>query len=54
MRIVFIGAVQFSRACLAKLLDIGADVVGVCTLEDSSFNADHVDFGPFLPGASCW
>lgn len=47
MRIVFIGAVQFSRACLAKLLDIGAEVVGACTLEDSSVNTDYVDLAPF-------
>ena len=43
MRIVFIGAVQFSEKALAKLIDIKADVVGVCTLEKSPFNADHVD-----------
>jgi len=47
MRIVFIGAVQFSLACLEKLLAIGANVVGVCTLEVSLFNADHVDLSPF-------
>jgi methionyl-tRNA formyltransferase len=43
MRIVFIGAVQFSEKALAKLTNIKADVVGVCTLEKSPFNADHVD-----------
>ena len=46
MRIVFIGAVQFSEKVLAKLIDIKADVVGVCTLERSHFNADHVDLTP--------
>lgn len=43
MRIVFIGAVRFSAAMLDVLLDAGAQVVGVCTLSHSSFNADHCD-----------
>jgi|TARA_B100000315_G_scaffold175310_1_gene163833 methionyl-tRNA formyltransferase len=33
MRIVFIGTVQFSEKALAKLIDMKADVIGVCTLE---------------------
>lgn len=43
MRIVFIGAVEFSRSALQCLIGIRANVVGVCTLEKSSFNADHSD-----------
>ena len=43
MRIVFIGAVEFSRAALEHLLMIKASVVGVCTLKSSKFNSDHVD-----------
>jgi len=43
MKIVFIGAVTFSEKTLEKLLVLKADIVGVCTLEKSSFNADHVD-----------
>lgn len=43
MKIVFIGAVTFSEKTLEKLIDLNADVVGVCTLEKSTFNADHVD-----------
>ena len=43
MKIVFIGAVQFSEEILSKLIKIKVDIVGVCTLEKSSFNADHVD-----------
>ena len=46
MRIVFIGAVQFSEKALAKLIDMTAEVEGVCTLEKSPFNADHVDLTP--------
>jgi len=38
--------VQFSEKALAKLIEIQADVAGVCTLEKSSFNADHVDLAP--------
>jgi len=43
MKIVFIGAVTFSEKTLEKLIVLKADIVGVCTLEKSSFNADHVD-----------
>ena len=43
MRTVFIGAVQFSRDALIATLAARADVVGVCTLESSPANADHVD-----------
>jgi len=46
MRIVFIGAVQFSEKVLSKLIEIKAEVVGVCTLESSSFNSDHSDLTP--------
>ncbi len=43
MKIVFIGAVIFSEKTLEKLITLKADIVGVCTLKKSSFNADHVD-----------
>lgn len=43
MRIVFIGAVQFSKHALERLLAVKAQIVGVCTLQQSNFNADHVD-----------
>ena len=43
MKIVFIGAVTFSEKILEKLIVLKADIVGVCTLEKSSFNADHFD-----------
>lgn len=43
MRIVFIGAVEFSLHALKHLISIDALVVGVCTLRNSSFNSDHVD-----------
>jgi methionyl-tRNA formyltransferase len=46
MRIIFIGAVQFSEKVLSKLIEIKAEVVGVCTLESSSFNSDHTDLTP--------
>lgn len=46
MRIVFIGSVAFSQHTLAHLLGMHANVVGVCTLAHSSFNADHVDLKP--------
>jgi methionyl-tRNA formyltransferase len=43
MRIVFIGTVEFSRSALQRLLAMNAEIVGVCTLQESTFNADHVD-----------
>ena len=43
MRIVFVGAVEFSFYALRKLISLGADVVGVCTAKESKFNADHFD-----------
>lgn len=45
MRIVFIGAVEFSRSALECLISLKADVVGICTLRSSTVNADHVDLG---------
>ena len=43
MRIVFIGTVRFSLRALQSLLANNAEIVGVCTLQESPFNADHVD-----------
>ena len=43
MKIVFIGAVTFSEKILEKLIVLKANIVGVCTLEKSPFNADHID-----------
>lgn len=43
MRVVFIGAVEFSKRALEHLLKQNVEVTGVCTLEVSNFNADHVD-----------
>ena len=43
MRIVFIGTVEFSLRALERLLAMNAEIVGVCTLQESKFNADHVD-----------
>jgi methionyl-tRNA formyltransferase len=46
MKVIFIGAVQFSEKVLFKLIEMKAEVIGVCTLESSSFNADHCDLSP--------
>ncbi len=40
---MFIGTVEFSRRVLERLLSMHAEIVGVCTLRYSKFNADHVD-----------
>ena len=43
MKIVYIGSVKFSEFFLNKLIDINYPPIGVCTLEKSDFNSDHVD-----------
>lgn len=45
MRIVFVGSVQFSKILLEHLIEMNAEVVGICTLESSASNADHSDLG---------
>jgi len=47
MRIIFIGAVEFSLRLLEHLVTLDAEIVGVCTLKDSKFNTDHVDLSSF-------
>jgi methionyl-tRNA formyltransferase len=47
MRIVFIGSVEFSLRALERLLALDAEIVGVCTLQESKFNTDHVDLRGF-------
>lgn len=46
MRIVFIGTVEFSLQALNTLIDINANVVGVCTKGTSSFNSDFANLIP--------
>lgn len=45
MRIVLIGAVEFSLRALTHLISLNANVVGVCTGSDHQLNADHADLG---------
>ena len=47
MRIVFIGTVEFSLRALERLVALNAGIVGVCTLQESKFNADHIDLSSF-------
>lgn len=47
MRIVFIGAVEFSRRALELLVEMKAEVAGVCTLLESTFNSDHCNLSPY-------
>lgn len=47
MRIIFIGSVEFSERLLEGLYALGAEIVGVCTLPESEFNADHSDLSVF-------
>lgn len=47
MRIIFVGAVEFSLQALERLVELNAEIVGVCTLQESKFNADHADLSSF-------
>lgn len=47
MRIVFIGCVSFSLRALNHISEIGGNISGVCTLQNSKFNADHADLSEF-------
>jgi len=51
MKILLIGAVTFSACALRELIAMRAEVVGVCTLKQSAFNADHVDLTPIAEQA---
>jgi methionyl-tRNA formyltransferase len=46
MRIIFIGTVEFSYKALEKLINLNANIVGVCTKEKSHFNADYISLKP--------
>ncbi len=46
MKIIFIGTVEFSKKSLEKLIDIKAEIVGICTKEMSTFNSDFADLTP--------
>lgn len=48
MKILFVGALDFSRHCLERVLQMGGDVCGVITLSEkrARFNSDYVDLRP--------
>ena len=46
MKILFIGTVDFSFKILNALINIEANIVGVCTKKSSSFNSDFFDLKP--------
>jgi methionyl-tRNA formyltransferase len=46
MKIVFIGTVEFSKKALQKLIELNAQIVGVCTKKKSKFNSDFADLRP--------
>lgn len=51
MKIVFIGAVEFSASALQELISMQANIIGVCTLPESTINSDHVDLSPIAEQA---
>ena len=46
MKILFIGTVEFSYKVLEKLIELKAEIVGVCTKDKSNFNSDFTDLTP--------
>ena len=51
MKIIFIGTVEFSYKALKKLIDLNAEIVGVCTKNKSDFNSDFADLTPLCKKA---
>ena len=51
MRIIFIGTVEFSYKALKKLIELNAEIVGVCTKNKSDFNSDFADLTPLCKQA---
>ena len=47
MKILFIGSVEFSLRALEKIVEIGGNVIGVCTLKESSINSDFCDLSEY-------
>ena len=52
MKILFIGAVEFSYKSLEKLIDLNAATVDVCTKKVSNFNSDFADLTPLCNKAN--
>ena len=52
MKILFIGSVQFSYSAIQELSALNATIVGICTLKESSFNADFHDLSDFTKNNS--
>ena len=52
MKILFIGAVEFSYKSLEKLIELNAEIVGVCTKKVSNFNSDFADLTPLCNKAN--
>lgn len=46
MRIVYIGTVDFSYSALKNVIEVGGEVVGIFTKENSQFNSDFRDLTP--------
>jgi formyl transferase domain protein len=46
VKIVFIGTVEFSYKALEKLIELNAEIAGVCTKKGSNFNSDFADLTP--------
>src|SRR3990167_5678897 len=49
MRIVFVGAIEFSRHCLREVLRLGGNVVAVFTLPPEMGKARHSDYADLRP-----
>lgn len=45
MRILFVGAVEFSEFCIGQMVQCGAHIIGVVTQDRPGINTDYVDLG---------
>ncbi len=46
MKVLFIGGVQLSARALQELIAMSVNIVGVCTISQSTINSDHYDLSP--------
>jgi methionyl-tRNA formyltransferase len=52
MKIFFIGTVEFSHSALEKLMNLGAEIVGVASKKQSNFNSDFANLAPICESHS--
>jgi methionyl-tRNA formyltransferase len=51
MKLLFIGTVKFSAVVFSELVDLGTNLVGLCTKSGSTFNSDYANLAPIADKA---